>query len=568
MSSVMDENYILGLNFISHDASASLVKNGKVVVAANEERFTRNKKDSSFPQNAVDYCLSYENICLDDINVVTFSFDPDTHHQDILEYINNHYPISEDLFKYRMGSIQKFENVEEKIREELNYRGEIYCCYHHKAHMASSFYPSDFAESAVISVDGLGDGVSTMIADASGNEFDVLKEIKFPNSLGIMYNAVTYYLGFNPSAGRGAGKVMGLSSYGDPSVYIDDFRNIVELTYNGEYSINFDYFEYPFQLDTWISDEFIQEFGPKRDENDEITECHENIAAALQKRLEEVYFHLAEWTKNETGQSNLCLAGGVALNSVANGKLQQAELFDNIYIPPPAGDDGTSLGSALYHHHNISNNTESQSITPFLGPEYSDQDVIDALEMYNLEYWRSSNVCKETADFIANGEIIGWFQGRMEIGPRALGNRSILADPRSEKSKEYVNKKVKFREPFRPFAPSILLEEVSEWFAHDAPAPYMIRVYDIKENKQSRIPSVTHADGTGRLQTVSAEDNQKYHQLISEFDELTGIPILLNTSFNIRGEPIVNSPIDAVQCFLGSGIDYLVMNEFVAEKDW
>lgn len=560
--------YILGINFISHDASAGLLKNGELIAAANEERFTRNKKDSNFPRNAIDYCLDFANISSNEIDVVTFSFDPGRHHEDLLRYVDEVSNVSEGLFKYRLNGLKAFQGVREQIRQELGYGKEIYCCYHHLAHVASTYYPSGFDSSAVISIDGVGDGVSTMIADASGNEIDILKEIKFPQSLGILYNAVTYYLGFNPSAGQGAGKVMGLSSYGDASVYIDEFREIINLTEDGGFEIDFEFFEYPFQLDEWISETFINKFGPKRETGEEITSRHQNIAASLQRRIEEVYLHLAEWAKRETGRSNLCLAGGVTLNSVANGKLQQAELFDNIYIPPPAGDDGTSFGSALYYHHCVNKNDHRHTITPYIGPEYGTQDIETALRRYNLDYHKSDDVCAETAEIIADGNIVGWFQGRMEIGPRALGNRSILADPRSENSKEYINNKVKFREQFRPFAPSILLEEVGNWFTCDYPSPYMLRVYDIIEEKQSVIPSVTHADGTGRLQTVSQEDNSRYYRLLREFDGITDVPILLNTSFNIRGEPIVNSPNDAVKRFLGCGIDYLIMGDYVAQKDW
>jgi carbamoyltransferase len=304
-----------------------------------------------------------------------------------------------------------------------------------------------------------------------------------------------------------------------------------------------------------------------REEGDEILERHENVAAALQKRVEEAYFHLAEWAKNETGKDKLCLAGGVALNSVANGKLLKSELYDDVYIPPTAGDDGTSLGGALYYHHCELNNDERYSITPSMGPEYDDEDIVSALDRFNLEYRKSENVCEKAAQYLANDKIVGWFQGRMEMGPRVLGNRSILGNPQQDEVKRVLNSRVKFREAFRPFAPSILLEDVDEWFDYDDPSPYMILVYDVLPEKREQVPGITHVDGTGRLQTVSEEDNERYHRLISAFKERTGVPIVVNTSFNIKGEPIVNTPIDAIRCFLGNGIDYLVMGDYVVDKE-
>jgi len=565
LESVSDSPYYLGLNYIGHDASASLVKNGQLVASAPEERFSRQKKDRSFPENAIEFCLSYEGIELGDIDAITYYMDPEAHFRGrVVDHLGKYYPESVPLFDSMLERAQKVNNVEDEIRSRLGFRGEIYFCTHHLAHIASSYYPSGFDSAAAISMDGLGEIASTVVAEVDEDGISVLKEIEFPHSLGMLYNAVTHYLGFNGTTD--AGKVMGLSSYGDPSRYIDDFRDIVRFTDNGGYEFDLEYFAYPFERSTWVSERFVDRFGPMREEGATITQRHEDVAAALQKRVEEAYFHLAEWVQQETGQDTLCLAGGVALNSVANGRLVKSGLFEDVYIPPTAGDDGTSVGGALYYHHCVEENQNRGTLSPYMGPEYSDDEVQDALDKLNLNYHHSDDVFAETAEYVANGNIVGWFQGRMEMGPRALGNRSIIGDPRDPSVKDVINSSVKFREPFRPFAPSILEDAVDEWFDHDDPSPYMILVYDVLQENREEIPGVTHVDGTGRLQTVSETDNRRYYRLIEEFEKRTGVPIVVNTSFNIKGEPIVNTPMDAIRCFLGSGLDYLVMNEYVLDK--
>jgi carbamoyltransferase len=459
----------------------------------------------------------------------------------------------------------KVNNVEQDIRQELNYLGKIYFADHHKSHIATGFFLSPFEEAAVISIDGLGEISSTVIADAKGTEINIVKRINFPHSLGMLYNAITHYLGFN--AIGDAGKVMGLTSYGDRSVLLDDFRKIVLLQDDGGYELDLDYFEFPFQRDLWISEKFIQLFGPKREKDEPLTTRHYNVAAGLQGMLEEVYYHLARYAKKITGQNLLCLTGGVTLNSVANGKLLEKEYFRDIFIPPPTGDDGTSIGSALlYNYEELGNTLRHPLENGFLGPEYSDSEIETALKRFNLEYSRSDDVGKEAATMIADNKIIGWFQGRMEAGPRALGNRSILANPGLVNVKDILNARVKFREPFRPFAPSILAEDVGEWFDYDHEAPYMLFVFDVKKDKQHLVPGITHVDGSGRLQSVDQKRNPKYHHLISEFKKLTNISMVINTSFNIKGEPIVNSPYDAVRCFLGSGMDCLVLGNYMVTK--
>jgi carbamoyltransferase len=563
---MVTDNYILGLNYIGHDASASLVRNGEAIASVMEERFSRVKHDRSFPAQAIQYCLDCAGISVTDLKSICYYMDPVEHfEQRVVHHLGRYYPRSVPLFPDMLNRALKVNNVEKEIREKLNYLGKIYWADHHKSHIATGFYLSPYDEAVVISIDGLGEISSTVIADCQGTEINILKRIDFPHSLGMLYNAVTHYLGFN--AVGDAGKVMGLTSYGDRSVCLNDFRKIVLLKEDGGYELDLDYFEFPFQRDLWISEKFISLFGPKRDKNGPLEKRHQDIAAGLQGMLEEVYYHLAGYAKKATGREYLCLSGGVTLNSVANGKLLEKEFFKDIFIPPPTGDDGTSLGSALlYNYQEIGNSKRYPLQNGFLGPEYSDDEIESALKRFNLAYRKSDDVCKEAGAMIADNKIIGWFQGRMEVGPRALGNRSILANPGLEDIKDTLNSRVKFREPFRPFAPSILAEDVGEWFTYDHEAPYMLFVFDVKEEKRHLVPGITHVDGSGRLQSVDRQRNPKYHRLISEFKKHTGIPMVINTSFNIKGEPIVNSPTDAVRCFLGNGIDCLVLGDFVVEK--
>lgn len=558
--------YILGLNYIGHDASASLVRDGEAISSVMEERFSRQKHDRSFPIQSIQYCLDQAGIGVNDLEAICYYMEPKEHFdQRVIHHLGRYYPRSVPLFPDMLSRALKVNNVEKEIRERLNYLGKVYFADHHKSHIATGFFLSPYDEAAVISIDGLGEISSTVIADVQGTDINILKRIDFPHSLGMLYNAVTHYLGFY--AMGDAGKVMGLTSYGDRSEYLDDFRKVVLLKDDGGYELDIDYFEFPFQRDLWISDKFIQLFGPKREKEEPLKKRHQDVAAGLQGMLEEVYYHLGRYAKKVTGRAYLCLSGGVTLNSVANGKLLEREYFKDIFIPPPTGDDGTSLGSALLYNYQELGNTDRYPLkNGFLGPEYSEDDIEAALKRFNLEYYKSDDVCKETGALLADNKIVGWFQGKMEVGPRALGNRSILANPGLEDVKDILNSRVKFREPFRPFAPSILVEDVGEWFDYDHEAPYMLFVFDVKKEKQHLVPGITHVDGSGRLQTVDTERNPKYHTLIKEFKKHTGIPMVINTSFNIKGEPIVNTPTDAVRCFLGNGLDCLVLGDFVVKK--
>ncbi|MGR0480682.1 MAG: carbamoyltransferase family protein [Candidatus Electronema sp. V4] len=561
-----NDTYILGLNYIGHDASASLIRNGEVLASVMEERFSRQKHDRSFPMQAIQYCLKTAGITAQELAAVCFYMDAKEHfEQRVIHHLGRYYPKSAPLFPDMLNRALKVNDAEKEIRDRLQYLGKVYFADHHKSHIATAFFLSPYEEAAIISIDGLGEISSTVIADVQGAAINVIKRINFPHSLGMLYSAVTHYLGFN--AVSDAGKVMGLTSYGDRSVYLDEFRKLIRLHEDGGYELDLDYFEFPFQRDLWISEKFIQLFGPKRSKNEPLEKRHHDIAAALQAMLEEVYFHLAKYAKKATGRDYLCLSGGVTLNSVANGKLLEKEYFKDMFVPPPTGDDGASIGCALLYNYQELGNTERYPLkNGFLGPEYSDEEIEGALQRFNLSYYKSGDACQETAAMLADNKIVGWFQGRMEVGPRALGNRSILANPALDHIKDTLNARVKFREPFRPFAPSVLAEDVGEWFTYDHEAPYMLFVFDVKEEKRSRVPGITHVDGSGRLQSVDRERNPKYHRLISEFKTLTGIPMVINTSFNIKGEPIVNTPADAIRCFLGNGLDCLVLGDFVVRK--
>ena len=562
-----NDTYILGLNYIGHDASASLIRNGEVLASVMEERFSRKKHDRSFPMQAIQYCLKTAGITAQELAAVCYYMDVKEHfEQRVIHHLGRYYPKSAPLFPDMLNRALKVNNAEKEIREQLQYLGKVYFADHHKSHIATAFFLSPYQEATVISIDGLGEISSTVIADVQGTEINILKRINFPHSLGMLYSAVTHYLGFN--AVSDAGKVMGLTSYGDRSVYLDEFRKLVRLHDDGGYELDLEYFEFPFQRDLWISEKFIRLFGPKRSKNDPLEKRHHDIAAALQATLEEVYYHLAQYAKKATGREYLCLSGGVTLNSVANGKLLEKEYFKDIFVPPPTGDDGTSIGCALlYNYQELDNTARYPLKNGFLGPEYTNKEIEEALRKFNLSYYKSTDICQETAAMLADNKIVGWFQGRMEVGPRALGNRSILANPALDHIKDTLNARVKFREPFRPFAPSVLAEDVGDWFTYDHEAPYMLFVFDVKEEKRSRVPGITHIDGSGRLQSVDQERNPKYHRLISEFKKLTGIPMVINTSFNIKGEPIVNTPADAIRCFLGNGLDCLVLGDFVVRKE-
>ncbi len=565
--------YILGISAFQSDSSAALLKDGRLVGAVEEEKIIARKHTGEFPVNAIKFLLKRENISFSNIEHVVYFWDPflGLHHRawSIIKYL----PGSLGFFDSHSGIWTNMVFINDRIKKELNLKRQTYKFHyinHHLAHAASSYFLSDFTESAILTVDGSGEWANTGMYYAKDNEIKLIKEIAYPNSLGYLYASVTQYLGFKPNSGEG--KVMGLASYGKPD-YIDKFRKILTLTPEGGYQLDLSYFDYyrnaahVNNVKLWVSKKFIDEFGPVRVPESEIDSRHEAIAASLQQVLNEAILHMVNYLYDVTKSKNLCIAGGVGLNSVANGYALKRSRFKNIFIQPASGDGGGSVGAALYFHNCVLKKPRvfSNEIT-FLGPEFTEDEVLEEVKARNLPY-RRINPTADGAKLLADGKILGWFQGRIEFGPRALGHRSIIADPRQSEMKDIINLKVKHREYFRPFAPSILEENLTEYFDHDHPSPVMLLVYDVLPEKRNKIPAVTHVDGTGRVQTVSRKDCSLYYELINNFYKLTGVPVILNTSFNVRGKPIVCDPAQAIDCFLSTQMDYLIMGDILISKD-
>jgi carbamoyltransferase len=438
---------------------------------------------------------------------------------------------------------------------------------HHLCHQASSFLISPFEEAASLSVDGCGEWTTTMTAYGKGNNFKVLNRVNAPHTLGTLYNAICEYLGFTFL--EGPGKVMGLASYGDPQKYYPEFKKMVILKKDGSFSLDFSYFDFHItRTRKRYSKKFESIFGPPRKKDEKINQHYMDIAAALQKTLEEACFHILSDLKDKTGSRNLCLSGGVALNSVMNGKVLKNRLFDNVFIQPAASDSGCSIGAAFYIYNILLNKPRKFVFkTACIGKAFSEKDILKAINKAGSSFARLNNTAEETAKLLAQGKIVGWFQGRAEFGPRALGSRSILTAPFPAEMKDILNKRVKHRESFRPFAPVVLREKMSEYFDFDYPSPFMLLVFDVKPDKRSMIPAVTHVDNSGRVQTVTKEENGIFYDLVVAFDKITGIPVILNTSFNIQGMPIVNSPDDALHCFYSTEMDYLVLGDYLVSKN-
>jgi carbamoyltransferase len=566
--------YILGFDCYGHDSAAALLQDGEIVAMAEEERFIRRKHTMEFPAHAIRYCLDEAGITIDDVDHIAYYWDHGLHVWDQIWHIVRYFPRSLGLLRSRLGpNFMPMLRLERTLRDKLGLSArskaqKILRAEHHACHAASAFLLSPFQEAAILSIDAVGEWASTWLGVGEGDQFRKLDEISFPHSVGMLYGSVTEYLGFRFASGEG--KVMGLASYGDPEVYLPKFREIVTLEPKGRFSLDMRYFEYHLRgRGHWVSDAFVELFGPPRQPEGPIEKRHEDIAAALQRITEEIGLHIAEYLHEATGKPNLCLAGGVALNSVMNGRILQEGPFDEIFIQPAANDAGTALGAALWVHSTLLKQPRPAPMEHvYFGPSFTPEEIAATLANYDgrIRYRKVEEPWRVGAELVAQGEILGWFQGRMEVGPRALGNRSIIADPRRPDTKDILNAKVKHRESFRPFAPSVLEEAIGEYFAPDYPSPYMIMVYDVHPEKRDVVPSITHVDGTGRVQSVKRAVNPPYWRLIKAFEDLTGVGLVLNTSFNVRGEPIVCTPTDAVECFLGTGIDRLIIGNYLVEK--
>ena len=573
--------YILGINAFHADSSACLMRDGEVVNAIEEERIRRVKHWAGFPIEAIKFCLNDEGITIHDIDHITISRDPSAN---IVSKVAHTF---KNLVKFssiydRLVNSRKVASIKSILANELGVKedsisAEVHNVEHHRSHMGSAFFASPYEESAILSVDGFGDFTSTMIGVGKGNKIEVLDSVLYPHSLGVFYTAFTQFLGFNHYGDEY--KVMGLAAYGELT-YLSELEDIISETPNGLFKLNEKYFRHPKEgvtmvwengipdIGTLFSDYWVDKLGNARTKEEEVTDRHMNMASSMQKLCENTIFRMLNHLHEVTGLDNLCLTGGVAQNSVANGKILANTPFSKLYVPSAGHDAGTSIGSALYFYNNeLGKDRIAPMYSGSLGSKFSPEEIENILVEMKLNYktYSDNELYLEVTEGIIAGGVIGWFQGRAEFGPRALGNRSILVDPRRKDAKELLNKKIKKRESFRPFAPSILVEHVVDFFEDNDEVPFMEKVFVIKEEKRKDIPAVTHVDGTGRLQTVDAAVNEKYYKLISAFKDKTGIPILLNTSFN-ENEPIVNTPEEAIDCFLRTDMDMLVLENFIVTR--
>lgn len=556
---------ILGLSCFYHDSAAALVQDGDLTAAVAEERFNREKHYNGFPHQSVEYCLDRGGLDIEDIDYVVFYEKPFLKFERILKTYISSFPKSKNAFvKHIPDWIKKKLYTKKVIKEELNYDGEILFPEHHQSHAASSFLVSPFDKAAILTVDATGEKTTTSMARGKENDIEIFKEIEFPHSLGLLYSTFTSHLGFYVNSGEG--KVMGMASYGEPRYYDKIIEDVIEIQDDGGFKLNMDYFAYHYS-EQMYSEKFLEEFGdPRASDRDDFDERHADLAASIQKVTEDILLRMIDHLYEETEHENLCLAGGVALNCVANGKIEKESQFENLYIQGASGDDGGAIGAAFYAYNTLLDNKRELFMdNMYWGPEFSSEEIKEILNRKDVDYqeFEGDEIIYHTAERVANGEIVGWFQGRMEFGPRALGNRSIIADPTKAESQDIVNEKIKFRENWRPFAPSMLEEAAPRYMDGCEESMFMIKAYPVKNEE---IPAVTHVDDTARPQTVNKKQNSRYYKLISAFEEETGVPVVLNTSFNRRGEPIVCTPEDAFNCFKNSGLDFLVMENILVEK--
>jgi len=585
--------YILGISAYYHDSAACLVRDGEIIAAAQEERFTRIKHDHSFPTNAIRYCLKEAGISGADLDHVSFYDKPFLKFERILETYLAYAPVGIQSFLKAVPLwVRKKIWIKELIKEELNYSGKIIFPEHHESHAAAAFFPSPFSEAAFITMDGVGEWATSSFGVGKNNQVELLADIRFPHSIGLLYSAFTYYTGFKVNSGEY--KVMGLAPYGEPKYKDLIYEHLIDVKDDGSFKMNMEYFNYGAGL-TMTNSKFHRLFGgPPREPESELTQKEMDLARSVQEVTEEVMLKMATHVKKETGMNYLCLAGGVALNCVANGKLLRSGLFEDIWIQPAAGDAGGAVGCALLTWYQYldnpreADNKSDRMQGSYLGPEFNNTAIRKFLKKngYAHQLLTDEELPEIVADLIANENVIGWFQGRMEFGPRALGARTIIGDARSPEMQKKMNLKIKYRESFRPFAPSIRAENISDYFEIDRESPYMLLVADVQKNRRvemseeqntffgldklnvsrSDVPAITHVDYSARIQSVNGKTNPRYHEMLTKFYNKHECPVIVNTSFNVRGEPIVCTPKDAYLCFMRTEMDYLVMGNYLLDK--
>ncbi|MBH09541.1 MAG: hypothetical protein CMG74_04155 [Candidatus Marinimicrobia bacterium] len=585
--------YIIGISAFYHDSAACLIKDGEIIAAAQEERFTRKKHDNSFPSNAIKFCLKQGKIKISDIDYVSYYEKPILKFNRIISTYIAFAPIGVVSFnKALRNQLGSRLHIKKIIRNKLNYDSKIIFSKHHESHAASAFFPSPFSEAAFITMDGVGEWSTTSFGIGKNNKIELLADIQFPHSLGFLYSAFTYYTGFRVNSGEY--KVMGLAPYGEPKYKELIYENLIDVKKDGSFRMDMDYFNYC-TGSTMTNSRFDILFGgPPRKPESELTQKEMDLARSIQEVTEEIVLKIAKHVKKETGMKYLCLAGGVALNCVSNGKLLRSGLFDDIWIQPAAGDAGSAIGSAMFTWHQYfnnqrkANNKSDKMQGAYLGPEFENDSIELFLKKNDYVYdtLKDDELPEKISDLIAEEKVVGWFQGRMEFGPRALGSRTIIGDARSPKMQRKINLKIKFRESFRPFAPSVRAENITDYFEIDRESPYMLLVADVNKNKQieisreqnsffgleklnlvrSEVPAITHVDYSARIQSVNKNTNPRYHNMLTKFNNKYGCPVIVNTSFNVRGEPIVCTPKDAYLCFMRTEMDYLIMGNYLLDK--
>jgi len=585
--------YILGISAFYHDSAACLIKDGEIIAAAQEERFTRKKHDHAFPSNAIDYCLKEAGVDCERLDYVAFYEKPFLKFERILETYLAYAPIGIKSFLKAMPLwIKKKLWIKNLIKDELNFEGKIIFPEHHESHASSAFFPSPFQEAAFITMDGVGEWSTSSFGFGKDNKIELLADIQFPHSLGLLYSAFTYYTGFRVNSGEY--KIMGLAPYGEAKYKDMIYKHLIDVRDDGSFKMNMDYFNYTAGL-TMTSNKFHKLFGgPPRKPESKLTQKEMDLTRSIQEVAEEIVLKIAKHVKKETGMKSLCLAGGVALNCVSNGKLLRSGIFEDIWIQPAAGDAGGAVGAALFAWYQYLNkqrtadNENDFMKGAYLGPKFNNENIESYLKRndYSYQTLTDEGLPEKIADLIVTEKVIGWFQGRMEFGPRALGSRTIIGDARSSEMQKIMNLKIKYRESFRPFAPSIRAENISDYFEIDRESPYMLLVADVKRSKQiemtseqnsyfgleklnvvrSEIPAITHVDYSARIQSVNGKTNLRYHEMLTKLNDKYGFPVIVNTSFNVRGEPIVCTPKDAYLCFMRTEMDYLIMGNYLLDK--